>query len=91
MNKKWEVLTQQIIVGMDINSFIDDLILMVSDTCFYLFWSKSSDPIFTSPFLQNTKLTSGKFSASRPSVIYISRDDGIVDIWDFTDQTGSPS
>ena len=27
------------------------------------------------------------FSISRPGVIFIGKDDGVLDIWDFTDQT----
>ena len=85
IKEKWEIDTDQVIVSMDVNVFIKELILMVSDTCFYLYYGSSNDPVFLSPFLQNTKLTSGKFSVSRPSVIFLGRDDGIMDIWDFVD------
>lgn len=91
LKKKWKVDSEQIIITMDLSIFIDSLILEVGETCFYLFYKDSTSPVFISPFLQNAKLTSGKFSLSRPSVIYIGRDDGILDIWDFADQTASPS
>ena len=91
VKKKWSVNSEQIILTMDLSIFIESLILEVGETCFYLFYKDSTCPVFVSPFLQNAKLTSGKFSLSRPSVIYIGRDDGIVDIWDFADQTASPS
>lgn len=38
IKEKWEIETDQVIVSMDVNVFIEELILMVSDTCFYLYY-----------------------------------------------------
>lgn len=73
------------VIAMDINPFIKDLVLIVSDTCFYFFYQDFEEPFFVSPFLMSSKFTCGKFSVSRPSVLFIGRDDGIIDIWDFAD------
>ncbi len=70
---------------MDISKFIENLVLIVGETFFYLYNEKSKDPIFVSPFLKDSKFTCGKFSSSRPSVIFIGREDGTLDIWDFAD------
>lgn len=36
---------------MDISPFIHDLILIVSDSCFFLFGDDFDYPLFVSPFL----------------------------------------
>jgi hypothetical protein len=47
-------------------------------------------PVFSSPFSE-AYLTCGRWSPTRPGVIVLSRSDGVVDIWDLTDQSHKPS
>ena len=54
------------ILNIDYSHFLPNLILMVSETCIYFFNENYDDPIFTSPYLRNSKFTCGKFSISRP-------------------------
>lgn len=76
---------------VDASPFIKDLFLVVSDTCFYFYLKNGEEPVYYSSYLQNSRLTCGKFSVSRASVFFIGREDGIIDIWDFTEQVGVPS
>lgn len=49
----------------------------------------------TGPILQSSanpvKMTAGHWSPSRPSVFYISKNDGSVDVWDLLDKTHEPT
>ena len=63
----------------------------MTETYFYLYYKDISNPIFVSAFLQNSKLTCGSFSCQRPSIVYIGKSDGILDVWDFSDSIGFPS
>lgn len=58
---------------------------------FYSCW-----PILqTGPILQSSanpvKMTAGHWSPSRPSVFYIAKNDGSVDVWDLLDKTHEPT
>ena len=37
--------------------------------------------------IKNAYITCGKWSLSRPGVIFIGKSDGVLDIWDFFDQS----
>lgn len=65
--------------------------MVITETCFYLYYKDIETPIFVSTFLQNSKLTCGSFSIYRPSIVYIGKSDGILDVWDFCDSIGTPS
>jgi hypothetical protein len=49
----------------------------------------------TGPILQScanpVKLTAGHWSPSRPSVFFIAKHDGSVDVWDLLDKTHEPT
>ena len=67
-------------------------------TCFSLArcCSRVHGDLFQSgPVLQscasNKRYTSGYWSPSRPSVFFIAKQDGSVDIWDLLDRTHEPS
>lgn len=47
-------------------------------------------PLFTSP-LSHTYLTAGAWSPTRPAVVLVSRADGHIIGWDFTDSSSRPS
>jgi WD40 repeat protein len=85
--------------------FFGDMLLSVGDWNFHI-WkledfsansstpageaAKEKMPIFTSPDA-NTYLTGGQWSPTRPGVLLISKADGCVDVWDFTDSSSRPS
>ena len=77
--------------GLEPNPAFPGLILSVGEKHFTL-WSlrDSSGPIFSSPQAA-TDLTCGKWSPTRPGVLYVGRDDGCVDIWDLTDSSYRPT
>lgn len=50
-----------------------------------------SYPIFVSPTNSLSLNRSACFSLTRPSVVFIGKDDGQVDIWDYADQTFNPA
>ena len=49
-----------------------------------------SGPILN-PSANNKQLTGGYWSPTRPSIFYITRADGTIDIWDLLDKTHEPS
>lgn len=67
-----------------------DVVLSVGDWCFSLWREGMSTPLLTSP-KASTNLCSGRWSPTRPGVIFIAKDDGTIDIWDLLDQTHKPS
>lgn len=77
-------------VSLQVHSkFFPKLALCVSDFTFQL-WNLSKDvtdtvPLLTSRFSEN-KFTSGLFSNHRPAVIFLSRSDGHLEIWDLINE-----
>merc|ERR1719215_309710 len=47
-------------------------------------------PLFRSPS-SAVPITCGRWSPSRPSVVFIGKSDGTLDIWDLVDQTHKPA
>jgi len=76
--------------GLDISPFCEDTILTVHDYHFCIWRTESVVPVFTSMNYENTWLTCGCFSPTRPGVIVIGRSDGNIDFWDLTDQSHKP-
>jgi hypothetical protein len=78
-------------VGLEPNPSFPGLILSVGDWHFTL-WAlrDSKGPIFSSPQSQ-TYLTCGRWSPTRPGVLYVGRGDGCVDIWDLSDSSYRPT
>lgn len=82
-------------VAIDSSPFYDDLILTVHDCHFCIWKTECEEPVFVSPFIitlsEKTNISCGFFSPSRQGVIYIGRADGNIDVWDFMDQSNSPT
>jgi FOG: WD40 repeat len=71
-------------INLDQSPFFPDIVLSVCDWNFHL-WDvgvKANTPIFTSP-TTSPFITGGKWSPTRPAVIFITKADGAIDIWDF--------
>ena len=82
-------------VAVDTSPFYDDLLLTIHDSHFCIWKTECQEPVFVSPFIspksEKTFITCGFFSPSRQGVVYIGRADGTIDIWDFMDQSNSPT
>jgi len=70
--------------------FFPDIILGVVDWGFYLWKEGEKEHLYSSPTGQSY-FTCGSWSPTRPSVIFLGRLDGGIDIWDFSDQSHKPS
>ena len=64
--------------------------MSVSDWSFHIWKLDSDKPIFSSPDA-STYLTGGSWSPTRPGMLMISKADGCIDVWDFTDSSYHPS
>ncbi|XP_074640912.1 dynein axonemal intermediate chain 3-like [Tubulanus polymorphus] len=79
------------VVAMQRSPFFSDVILLVGGWTFSIWKEKvNSGPILSS-CAATKRLTYGHWSPSRPSVFYITRADGSVDVWDLLDKTHEPS
>jgi WD40 repeat protein len=58
----------------------------VGDWTFNVWKANVKTPIFSAP-LASSYLTCGRWSPTRPGVIFIARTDGCVDVWDLSDQS----
>lgn len=79
-------------VGLCASPFFPSIFLTASESNFHL-WnvsqhksSESNGPIFMSPLSLST-LTCVAFSPTRPGVIYVGKSDGMLEVWDFMDQS----
>ena len=71
--------------------FFNDIFLTVHDFHFSLWAKGRPKAIFMSPNLDNCSYTCGKFSLSRPGVIYLCKSNGEIDTWDLLDESHKPS
>ena len=71
--------------------FFKDIFLTVHDFHFSLWAKGRHKAIFMSPNLDNCSYTVGKFSPSRPGVIYLCKSNGEIDTWDLLDESHKPS
>jgi len=77
-------------VALAKSPFFEDTIVSVSDWSFHIWKLDSDKPIFSSPDA-STYLTGGSWSPTRPGMLMISKADGCIDVWDFTDSSYHPS
>jgi len=71
--------------------FFKDIFLTVHDFHFSIWAKGRPKSIFMSPNLDNCSYTCGKFSPSRPGVIYLCKSNGEIDTWDLLDESHKPS
>ena len=71
--------------------FFKDIFLTVHDFHFSLWAKGRPKSIFMSPNLDTCSYTCGKFSPSRPGVIYLCKSNGEIDTWDLLDESHKPS
>ncbi|GMI04564.1 hypothetical protein TrLO_g114 [Triparma laevis f. longispina] len=77
-------------VSLQQSPFFEDMILTVSDWTFNIWKLGHPKPVFSSPDA-STYLTGGRWSPTRPGTVLICKEDGCVDVWDFTDSSYKPS
>merc|ERR1719326_2093283 len=70
--------------------FYKDVMLSVGDWNFNLWKEGMREPIFSSP-MSSTYQTVGRWSTTRPAVLFIAKADGVIDVWDFTDMSHKPA
>ena len=82
------------IISLCQSNFFKDFVLTVNNWNFHIWYIVDGSvkmPVFESP-IANSFITGGDWSPTRPGVIYISKADGSMDVWDFvTDGCYSPS
>ena len=79
-------------VSLSQSPFFPELIISISEHNFNL-WNidtKFKKPIFSSPDASH-HLSDGAWSPVRPGLLFLSKIDGTIDIWDFTDSSYSPN
>lgn len=91
LKQRWIPNEENFPIAIDISLFNEGLVIVLCETNFYLYSPETDKPVFTSPFIESARFTCAKFSPKRPSVLFLGRNDGIIDIWDFCDQTGQAS
>ncbi|PFH35872.1 WD domain, G-beta repeat-containing protein [Besnoitia besnoiti] len=68
-----------------VSPFFDDLFLAVTDIAFYIWMQDCPSPIFSSP-TASVSYASGAWSPTRPSVLFLGRTDGSLEVWDLSEQ-----
>lgn len=79
------------VIYFEVSPFYNYIFLTLHDYHFCLWAEGRSKPILQSPNLKKSFYTCAKFSPSRPSVIYLAKNNGSIDIWDFLDESHKPS
>jgi hypothetical protein len=80
------------VISFEFSPFYPEQIFLTLHDYHFCLWSvEKTKPIFMSPNLKKSCYTFAKFSPSRPSVIFLARNNGSIDIWDFLDESHKPS
>ncbi|PHJ25781.1 wd g-beta repeat-containing protein [Cystoisospora suis] len=73
-------------LGFEVSPFFDDVFLTVMDLNFHIWKLDCSSPVFTSP-TSPVCYSSGTWSPTRPSVFFLGRVDGSLEVWDLSEQS----
>eukprot|EP00340_Litonotus_pictus_P001863 CAMPEP_0170522126 /NCGR_PEP_ID=MMETSP0209-20121228/7573_1 /TAXON_ID=665100 ORGANISM="Litonotus pictus, Strain P1" /NCGR_SAMPLE_ID=MMETSP0209 /ASSEMBLY_ACC=CAM_ASM_000301 /LENGTH=754 /DNA_ID=CAMNT_0010809469 /DNA_START=66 /DNA_END=2333 /DNA_ORIENTATION=+ len=80
------------VLSMEFSPFYEDIFVTLHDFYFCIWNTQyTNKPILISPNLKSTFYVSGRFSRSRPGVLFLARNNGQIDIWDFLDESHKPS
>jgi WD40 repeat protein len=91
IKKTWGVRSKLSNLYSEVSQHNENIFLVANDLTFSLFHETTNTPIFTSSAVIGTRITCVRLSSGRSSVIFVGREDGVIDVWDLADQTGSPS
>eukprot|EP00002_Diphylleia_rotans_P019732 TRINITY_DN3814_c0_g3_i2.p1 TRINITY_DN3814_c0_g3~~TRINITY_DN3814_c0_g3_i2.p1 ORF type:complete len:630 (+),score=129.61 TRINITY_DN3814_c0_g3_i2:60-1949(+) len=79
------------IVDLQRSPFFPEILLTVGDWSFNLWKEKLHErPILSSSYT-TSNVTAGRWSPTRPGVLFIAKSDGSIEIWDFLDRSHEPS
>lgn len=80
------------VLSMEFSPFFEDIFMILQDFSFSIWNTEyTTRPILISPNLKSCFYISGKFSKSRPGVLFFARNTGQIDIWDLLDESHKPS
>lgn len=77
-------------VALQRSPALPEFILTVGDWTFCIFKTGVKTPLFVSPYSQS-RLTAGRWSPNRPSVILIAKADGSMEFWDLLERSHEAS
>ncbi|CAM9831714.1 unnamed protein product [Scytosiphon promiscuus] len=77
-------------VALDKSPFFPGVLLSVGDWSFQIWKVGLRKPVFSSPMAANY-LTTGRWSPTRPGMLFLGKVDGSMDVWDFSDSSFTPS
>jgi hypothetical protein len=77
-------------VAMQRHPSLHDVILTVNDFTFSVWRRGVRQPVFVSAAAA-VPLTSGRWSPTRPAVVFLGRVDGVIECWDLLDSTTKPA
>ncbi|KYF42277.1 WD domain, G-beta repeat-containing protein [Toxoplasma gondii ARI] len=80
-----ETRTYRPTLSFAISPFFEDIFLAVTDMAFYIWMADCPSPIFSSP-TSGVPYACGSWSPTRPSVIFLGRHDGSLEVWDLSEQ-----
>jgi len=77
-------------LALEQSSFFSNIVLSVSDWNFNL-WDIEKKILFFSSPKSHVGLTGGSWSPTRAGILFLSKSDGSIDVWDFTYSSYKPS
>ena len=77
-------------LALERSSFFPSIVMSVSDWNFNL-WDVIHKRMFFSSPKSHIRLTGGSWSPTRAGTLFLSKSDGSIDVWDFTDSSYKPS
>lgn len=92
VKKVYNICYNRPVISLEISPYYENIFMTVHDFNFCI-WSTNynAKPIIVSPNLKSSFYIGGKFSKSRPAVLFVARNQGQIDIWDFLDESHKPS
>ena len=78
------------VVSLQRSPFFEGIVLSAGDWTFKIWKEGQTQPLFASS-CATTYITAACWSLTRPGVVYIAKQDGVIEVWDFLDRSHEPS
>lgn len=78
------------VVSLQRSPFFEGIVLSAGDWTFKIWKEGHTQPLFASS-CATTYITAACWSLTRPGVVYIAKQDGVMEVWDFLDRSHEPS
>lgn len=78
------------VVCLERSPFFPQMILAAGDWSFTILREGIDEPVFYSP-MSSSYYTAGCWSPSRPGVLYLARQDGVLEVWDMMERSHEPA